>query len=610
MNIHLVLTSALLCGLLGSCTYSPEEEFQNPVEPPVLENYSISLNNVPDGDTIRLFGPGQFSYFINKGNGVIESVKITLGDRWIDERTELSGSFQINNSNLRTGTWELKIEVITSSGTGSLADKVGAEQIQLWKKWIVEIDVARPPEPVISFATENGYMVVRWPRYTKENFVQYQLEVSYAGVPKRVLTFTDPEINSWVDSSYAGNYNAYYHMYVTNLAGTSDYERSYGVDLDFDLTYKASDSTVTLSLPLPPFYSAFSHYVIKENSVERLSVNDSNDTEATFKLNTVGFRYTSTIRLEMVPKNPAHPVMGVAKTVDNLVHAKRFHLPFERYHYNVDHDLILGFRKMGTSAQLVSLDPLSLYATDSINLYNGPSYTVPYAGDYIYYSHPKEVVQVNLVTHEEKRFHGIRTTYGSGPSQVTASNNQVVSYGWFTDAPSPNIMLYQVVYDMVNDHTIYENNYLYNPSQTSINSNASHIMSPDGAFLFTNNSKIYRVNDGTTQLVGPLSVAGTWIGFRDDQCDEIMSTSGRYVNFYDANTVTLKRWIIAPTVGSKYIGYDVVKRKLIYTNPGIKEIYAVDIATGDAIAFKVILSDFSVLNGILFTPEGEYLKLY
>ena len=49
------------------CTYSPETDFINPIKPPDVESYSISLNNSLDIDTLTIFGPTTFQYSISSG---------------------------------------------------------------------------------------------------------------------------------------------------------------------------------------------------------------------------------------------------------------------------------------------------------------------------------------------------------------------------------------------------------------------------------------------------------------------------------------------------------------------------------------------------------------
>jgi hypothetical protein len=600
MRSKFLVTFVVLIATVFACTYSPDSEFINPIEPPQPSDFSISLNNIDEGDTITLYGPGNFSYNINSAKGKVETVRITLGDKYVGQGNGNTGSFTINYPALQTGTWELKLGVISSSGNGSLADKMNVEKVELWKKWIVKIDVDPPTSRGLTLTVENGYQVLRWTPYDKKNFVGYKLIVSYPGL-SREFDFDDPKTSLWIDSAYVGFYQAKYQFYVTNSVSTLLQERIVAETLDFDVSYNAFDSSVTLSLPKPKFYGAFGRYEIGENGIARMQIENHNQTNVTFKLLTVGFNYTANLSLGIFSKDPDHPNGFANKGVDKLVVPRKFYQPFKSYHYNVERNVIAAFRESGTTGQIVLLNPTTMVPLDSVNIHNGPSYSIPYRGNFVYYSRPKDLVQVNLITHEEKSFPAITTTFGSGPSQITAANGEVVSYGWFGPAPTTGVIYYGRVFDMESGQTIY--------TYESPSGPYNHILSCDGIFLCSNILNIYRITGLTTNLTGKLTTTGKLIGFRDDRTDEIMSASGHRVYIYDANTLSLKRIVAAP-VGSTFQTYDVIKGKLVFNDASAGKIYVVDIEDAETRAYNAFTGNFAMLNGILFTSQGEYIKLY
>ncbi|HEY5744908.1 MAG TPA: hypothetical protein VIU12_02420 [Chryseolinea sp.] len=586
-----------LCIIMLACTYDPKSEYINPIEPPTLEDFDISLNDIANGDTIELFGSGTFSYRATTGKGVIDRVRITLGDQYVAESNASTGSFYLSNSNLRTGVWELKIDVITSSGSGSLAEKVQAEQVEVWRKWIVKIDVAPPPQPDLRLSEENGYQVLRWDAYTKKNFVRYQLRVTSSGDPERIIYFDDPTVTSWVDSSYMGVSNIRYELYVFNAVSSAGDEASATGTFGFNVNFNPADSMATLTLRPPKFYSAFGRYEMEENQVKRLEITDPKQATVAIKLNTVGYKTSSDIGLKIYSKDPKLAYRSYSVKVTDMVSPKRLGNPFRAYHYNADRNVMIGIRQNGSSfSRFVFLDPVTLVASDSIEWSDNYSYAAPYRGDYVYFSRPSDLVQVNFVTHAEKSIPGIGSPADYGPFSITASNNQIVRFSWSHMTPAGQQYYESKIYDVANDNTLYLKSY----------SSIDDVLSPDGAYV-QSGKLLYSL--ALNDYVGSLPDGYTFMAFREDRPGEVLSYLGALAFVHDASNLAVKRTLTAPA-GSRFEYYDTAKKKILFKNSTTKLIYAADLDTGEVITYRVNLADFVVLNGILFTPEGYILRLY
>ncbi|SHG79190.1 hypothetical protein SAMN04488109_1857 [Chryseolinea serpens] len=585
-----------LCVIMLACTYDPKSEYINPIEPASLENFDISLNDIPNGDTIELFGSGTFSYTATTGKGVIDRVRITMGDQYVTESNTATGTFSLANY-LRTGVWELKIDVITSSGSGSLAEKLQAEQVEVWRKWIVKIDVAPPPQPDLRLSEENGYQVLRWDAYQKKNFVRYQLRVTSAGDPERIIYFDDPAVTSWVDSSYMGVSDIQYEFYVFNVVSSAGDVASAKGTFGFNMKFNPADSMATLTLRPPKFYSAFDRYEIEENQEKRLVITDAKQPTVVMKLNTVGYKTTSDIGLKIYSKDPKQAYKSYSLQVADMVLPKRLGNPYRFYHYNADRNVMIGIGHNGSPVwRLVFFDPVTLVASDSIEN-DSYSYAVPFRGDYVYFTRPpSDLVQVNFITHAEKSFPGIQSSLDSGPFSISPANNQIVKFSWSHMTPSSQQYYENKIYDIANDKTLYLKSY----------SNISDILSPDGAY-FRSGKLMYSL--ALNDYVGSLPDANTFIAFREDRPDEVLSYVGALVFVHDRSNLSVKRTLTAPA-GSRFEYYDTAKKKILFTNPFTKMIYAADLDTGEVIPYRVNLADFVVLNGILFTPEGYILRLY
>ena len=148
----------------NSCTYQPEEEYFKNIEQGTAR-YSVMLNEYSAVDTIRIYGYTQFTFNLGISQGKLQKVEVTLNGNVIHSSGQPGGSFAIHQHYLRTGYHELKLQFVATSGTGSIADNEGLEQVQVWRKWVLEIYVDLPAEPLVRTEIKSGYAVVSWTPY-------------------------------------------------------------------------------------------------------------------------------------------------------------------------------------------------------------------------------------------------------------------------------------------------------------------------------------------------------------------------------------------------------------------------------------------------------------
>ena len=175
MKIHIAI-SCLLVIMFVSCTYTPEEKYFAEIQQ-ILPQASITLNTYNEKDTIYLYEATNFQFTISTSVSIKTST-IMMGSKSLFTTSAASGTFFIAYENLKTGTYELKIQFTSTSGTGSLADKKGIETVEVWRKWVLVIDVDPPPTPVIQTSKQNGFLKVSWTPYLKKNFKNYVLTIN------------------------------------------------------------------------------------------------------------------------------------------------------------------------------------------------------------------------------------------------------------------------------------------------------------------------------------------------------------------------------------------------------------------------------------------------
>lgn len=191
---------------LYSCEFSPQDapltELDPPGNPPPI---NISLNN--GYDTLRIDWITNFTYNVTGKNRLL-SVSVSFEGKeihhYLGENSQ-KFSFVLDPSGCQNGIYPLNIEIITSSGTGSLAEKLGAEGYIYQCEWPVIIDNT-PPEKLdfISIDSLKEGVRISWEKFDHIGFRYYKLmrtSTSYSG-PLDLVTYYDAAQTSFIDTTY------------------------------------------------------------------------------------------------------------------------------------------------------------------------------------------------------------------------------------------------------------------------------------------------------------------------------------------------------------------------------------------------------------------------
>ncbi|MTI19698.1 hypothetical protein E1176_01560, partial [Fulvivirga sp. RKSG066] len=555
-----------LIGILTLCTYTPEEEFFNEIEQFDEQSLSISLDSYNESDTIYLEGPAEFKYNVESDGEILEVIILLNNSKIATGKN--SGVFAVVP---HTGIYHLEIRFISSTGTGSLADKVGAENIQVWKTWIIKAYVETIPEkPVVSTTMENGYSVLRWTPYNKTKFEHYAIQVD--GEEKKYIM--NPETTTWVDSTYLGYHNRKYTVYTTNLIGTSrsSVELTGDENLIISSTFNPADSLVELEVSKPIYFGPFKSYSIYENGQLIGQIENVDNTTFSFKSRQVGINYTSNVSVWLNAK--LKQGIGGSRTVLNTsVVLQNLPRDIEEFAFNNELQTIIGYWSHLSEGKFFKLNPNNLEMTDSIEVNNGPGYHVSYDGQNIYYSDASQLVEMNLITYNESRLDAITTEYGSGPSNIMSSQNRIVCYDWF--GPGDRITFYSRIFNLTTNKEI--------AFMSKDNEQVNYTISDDGNYVKNQDNDIYKIIDDNLLLIGRLNYTGRWLGFRQDASEEMLTIDNYYdpaIRIYDVNSLEEKRSVRPSVSDSKFITYDVASKSLIFMNYGLKKLYRIDIDNG------------------------------
>ena len=187
-----------------SCVFSPTKEnfieVNKDVPAPEITDQVLDL----ESDTLFVWKYTRFNFNLTAGNVAIHSVVVNFNNTNAEFGSG-QGSFEVNPSVIPSGTYKVEIKVYTGSGTGSLADKVGAEGYEFKREWTLIVEKPQIPDIKITPGIENGYLKFSWNKVDKPYFKSYKITGYDNGVFNTYSReYKNKNITSFVDSTYVG----------------------------------------------------------------------------------------------------------------------------------------------------------------------------------------------------------------------------------------------------------------------------------------------------------------------------------------------------------------------------------------------------------------------
>lgn len=580
--IKIKLYALLIFLSFSTCTFESDEEFYKEVEQPNAETITISLDSYSPTDTIYVFGPSEFNYSIDPGKSSLTTTRVLLGESQISWSPGYSlGSFRITYP-MRSGVFPLKIEFVADSGTGSLADRIGVEQIVASRQWIVKIDVEPPVVPDLQFSTENGFLKLSWPPHHKPDFDRYYIVRKYKS-EEEGFTILDKAENHWIDESYTGctPEAVAYTLQVRSSNGLAEITKTKSDP--FQVSYGAFnplDSTVLVKWNTCRYPAAFKEYVI-----DGLTINQLQDTVRMLKL--------TKIRL-----GSPYSVDFVVKPESNFGSA--FSRSF-RKSFNVGLELPTGghlyYNLTLKSFVQAKTNKLQLYdehfqPTGEIGL-NNNFHSNPYPGNIVYTSDIDKIYSTDLSTGESfSRFTGENTW-------VETTSVGVVSLVW-----SDRMFGKTTYYSRV--ERLRDNVRLFGESGSS---HRRVNLSADGKYLSNTNNEILRLTGDKYVPVISAPSEKSFDRFRPDKSSEVFFADYRNVMVYECETGAFLRTHSNSEL--RYAMYDPYSRSILWAEDYAHKVVIQNVDTGVAQQFKVAYAQYSdvrLVNGYLMS-SGFAMKV-
>jgi hypothetical protein len=239
-----------------SCVYEAPDEmtFVNPQSiPPKITVQQLDL----DKDTIVIWTNTYFNYNFSSDKQPIWGLEFDyFGKKFTKEGS--NGYFEIDPSGQPDGVYKLKLLLYTRSGTGSLADNLGAEAYVFEKEWtlVVEKPVA-PTSQITGTTIEDGFLTIQWEKCEQAYFHSYEIIVNDSGLHKNYRRrIYDADITSLTDSFFVGgkvDFTLLVHYYGADKMVYHSTSKVYVYRFPITLMFSESNDSLTVKWRNIPF---------------------------------------------------------------------------------------------------------------------------------------------------------------------------------------------------------------------------------------------------------------------------------------------------------------------------------------------------------------------
>jgi hypothetical protein len=404
--------------LLQRCEFHPDEVPENKISPPDESAPPIFMSLNDHHDTLKIGWETDFSYNITGANNKIISVVITFQDNelhhYVDDGNQ-TFSFSFDPRTYSNGNYNLNIKIITSSGSGSIADKVGSEGYFYELSWPVLIDNTLPDRPYCSSVTAtktSGGVELRWPAFNHINFVSYIIYRQYPFFQENAVPIgriVNPLDTVFTDTTYWEGQNAIYYIRFESpgLPFDGDYTGYYDQLTGLKATW-STDGTAYVTWDKAKNLESFGKYYVYagwrfDNFIEEYYIEDPEQNYVILK--NVGFGTGLYIFLKFLPR-------GISENEYNLVEYKMIELippptiPDFRFAYNANNK---EFMLLADNQHIYRYFPYEARTEDMISV-NIDTYwliSISSNGDkFVYYQDNKFYIKRTSDFYSENEFTG------------------------------------------------------------------------------------------------------------------------------------------------------------------------------------------------------------
>jgi len=312
--IVLILVQILLPG----CEFRPDEIYVTQINPPDEQGPLIRISLNDKYDTLKIGWATNFTYNITGTNKKVVAVTVNLDGQELHHYVGEYGqtfNFIVDPANLNDGNYHLHIEVMISTGSGSLADILGAEGYLYEMDWPLIIDRTPPGKlNIISIDSLETGVKITWEKFDHPSFKSYKLtKTSSAFFGADELAFyDDPHQNSFIDTTYLEGMVVNYQIELNGICSNlncsySNGKQYYQIPPKPNITYLQNfEVGVTWE---PPRKKALLDYYYLHRSKTGVTINEElkiSDPEIRTQKETITFGSGNYFGVLYVPKLSHH----------------------------------------------------------------------------------------------------------------------------------------------------------------------------------------------------------------------------------------------------------------------------------------------------------------
>lgn len=325
----LALIAFLSALIFSSCEFETDKVWNRPVDPdagpPLITPVYLDLEE----DTVWLLNGREISFRFISSMQEIRGVEFLIDGILSSSYLSDEGVYILDHANLQEGIHTLRIDLVTSSGTGSLADLVGTEGYIFSKSWVLY--VIKDYNTELAATVKEGCLSFSWKDYPASDFIEFVIyrELGYNNRVEAGRSTT----TEFTDCSYVGEGASYY---IEMTRKNSDPVQWGHVSLDRELPglkFSATrENEYTLSWSESKYYGAAGLFILSMCSIPEwnyVTVKETDDPEDNSLIlpSSVRFADRMNYRLLVVPVN---------KQYFNLLDRSRFETDL--------YDIETGFR--------------------------------------------------------------------------------------------------------------------------------------------------------------------------------------------------------------------------------------------------------------------------
>ncbi|HZK61865.1 MAG TPA: hypothetical protein VFC41_07285 [Anaerovoracaceae bacterium] len=304
--------------MLSSCTYDTDSVYNRETDQnqtaPDIGMVELHIG----GDTVFVYGSSTtFSFsFISSNQGIIGVGFTVDGNDSVFVKSD-DGHFRYVTGFLSSGPHILKVDLITHSGSSSIADLLDIEGYLFTKTWVLMV-----VDNYYTYFKEevvNGYLRISFPKYRNSDLKEYEISRFVSNGYTVVGRVTIPE---FTDSTYVGE-GASYKVNVNTISGDviSWGEANFNSELPASHLYTTPENTYFVSWNKCKFFNAMDKYYTELSSAysqEVISTFFSSPVDTILNLPDIHYGDVRLLRLRVIPKN------------GNLVYQTGSYFQFER----------------------------------------------------------------------------------------------------------------------------------------------------------------------------------------------------------------------------------------------------------------------------------------